>query len=66
MKCPKCQFTNPEGVNFCVECGAKLEKICPECGFSNSLSHKFCGGCGYKLSLQVEAPPALLPEECQI
>jgi class 3 adenylate cyclase/tetratricopeptide (TPR) repeat protein len=57
MKCPKCQFANPDGVNFCVECGAKLEKICPECGFSNSLSHKFCGGCGYKLSLQAEAPP---------
>ena len=56
MQCPKCQFENPDGVNFCVECGGKLEKICPECGFSNSLSHKFCGGCGYKLSLQVEVP----------
>jgi class 3 adenylate cyclase len=57
MKCPKCQFENPDAVNFCVECGAKLEKICPECGYSNSLSHKFCGGCGYKLSLPVEALP---------
>jgi len=57
MKCPKCQFANPDGVNFCVECGSKLEKICSECGYSNSLSHKFCGGCGHKLSLPVEAPP---------
>ncbi len=57
MKCPKCQFANPEGVNFCVECGSKLEKICPECGYSNSLSHKFCGGCGLKLSFPVEALP---------
>jgi class 3 adenylate cyclase/tetratricopeptide (TPR) repeat protein len=57
MKCPKCQFANPEGVNFCVECGSKLEKICPECGYSNSLSHKFCGSCGRKLSLPVEALP---------
>ncbi len=57
MKCPKCQFENPDGVNFCVECGAKLEKICPECGYSNSLSHKFCGGCGHKLSLPTETIP---------
>ena len=57
MKCPKCQFENPDGVNFCVECGGKLEKICPECGYSSSLSHKFCGECGHKLSLPVEALP---------
>ena len=57
MKCPKCQFENPDGVNFCVECGGKLEKICPECSYSNSLSHKFCGGCGHKLSLPTEALP---------
>ena len=57
MKCPECQFENPDGVNFCVECGSKLEKICPKCGFPNSLSHKFCGGCGHKLSLPEEALP---------
>ncbi|UCE54768.1 MAG: AAA family ATPase [Desulfobacterales bacterium] len=57
MQCPKCQFENPDDVNFCVECGRKLEKICPECGYGNSLSHKFCGGCGHKLSLPVEALP---------
>lgn len=56
MKCPKCQFANPEGVNFCVECGNKLEKICPECGYNNFLSYKFCGGCGHKLRLSKETP----------
>jgi len=56
MKCPKCQFANPAGVNFCVECGGKLEIICPECGYNNSLSHKFCGGCGHKLRLPKETP----------
>jgi class 3 adenylate cyclase/tetratricopeptide (TPR) repeat protein len=55
MKCPKCQFANPAGVNFCVECGGKLEKICPACGHRNFLSHKFCGGCGHQLSLPIEA-----------
>ena len=59
MECPKCQFENPDGVNFCVECGGKLETICPKCGYRNSLSHKFCGGCGHKLSL----PEAALPKD---
>jgi len=57
MKCPKCQFANPDGVNFCVECGCKLEITCPDCGYSNSLSHKFCGGCGQKLTRPTEAIP---------
>jgi class 3 adenylate cyclase/tetratricopeptide (TPR) repeat protein len=57
MKCSKCQFENPDGVNFCVECGSKLEIICPECGYGNSLSFKFCGGCGHKLNFPSEAIP---------
>ena len=27
MKCPKCQFENPEGAKFCNECGHKLEEV---------------------------------------
>jgi class 3 adenylate cyclase/tetratricopeptide (TPR) repeat protein len=57
MKCPRCQFENPEGMIFCGECGAKLEIICPECSFSNPLKFKFCGKCGYQLSPASEAPP---------
>ena len=57
MQCPKCQFENSDGVNFCVECGGKLEKICPECGYSNSPSHKFCGGCGFNLAVPSESTP---------
>ncbi len=57
MKCPSCQFENPEDMIFCGECGAKIEIICPECNFSNPLQFKFCGKCGYKLSLPSEAPP---------
>ncbi|MGD2098244.1 MAG: adenylate/guanylate cyclase domain-containing protein [Desulfobacterales bacterium] len=49
MQCPKCQFENPEGIKFCVECGNKLETKCPKCGFSNSPNFKFCGECGYNL-----------------
>ncbi|MCA1786741.1 MAG: hypothetical protein LC657_12265 [Desulfobacteraceae bacterium] len=26
MECPECHFQNPEGINFCGACGARLEK----------------------------------------
>ena len=49
MKCPKCQAENPEGMKFCGECGAKLERICPNCNFPNPPQFKFCGECGHQL-----------------
>jgi len=49
MKCPKCQFENPDGIKFCVECGKQLEAICAKCGYSNSPSFKFCAECGQNL-----------------
>ncbi len=55
MKCGKCQFQNPAGMNFCVECGAKLEIVCPNGEAPNSPEHKFRGACGYNLtSLTIE------------
>ena len=53
MKCPKCQFDNPEGVKFCGKCGAKFERICPQCNSSNPPEFDFCGECGHELV----APP---------
>jgi class 3 adenylate cyclase/tetratricopeptide (TPR) repeat protein len=44
-------------MNFCVECGAKLEISCPACNFSNAPQFKFCGKCGHELSLPSEVPP---------
>ena len=63
MICPKCQFENPDEMQFCVECGNKLEVKCPECGFSNSPTFKFCGKCGQNLSLPTEPPPQSLSFE---
>jgi hypothetical protein len=57
MKCPKCQFENPDTQKFCGECGAKLEKVCPNCGESNPPQHKFCGECGHKLTVPSEPTP---------
>ena len=57
MQCPKCQFENPEGIKFCGECGARLERICPSCNSSSPPNFKFCGECGHKFDGPVEAPP---------
>jgi hypothetical protein len=57
MKCPKCQFENPDGIKFCGDCGIKLEVLCPHCNYSNPPQFKFCGECGQKLSIPSEPPP---------
>lgn len=59
MLCPRCQFENPEGIRFCGDCGAKLEKLCPNCNSSSPPNFKFCGECGH--SFIVSSKP--LPEE---
>jgi Double zinc ribbon len=58
MKCGKCHFENQAGMNFCVECGTKLEMVCPNCNASNSPDHKFCGGCGHRLTSPEHSRPA--------
>ena len=58
MKCPKCQFDNPDGAKFCNECGNKLELACPECGKANPLGSKFCNKCGHVLKESKEDPPS--------
>jgi class 3 adenylate cyclase/predicted ATPase len=59
MKCPKCQFGNPEDINFCGKCGAKLERICPNCNFANPPEFSFCGKCGQNLII----PTGPIPKE---
>ncbi len=49
MKCQKCRFQNPEGVNFCGECGSELSKKCPMCNIHNPRTFKFCRECGNNL-----------------
>jgi len=57
MKCPKCQFENPDTQRFCGKCGMKLERLCPNCGMRNPSEYGFCGDCGHELALSPEKPP---------
>jgi len=50
MKCPTCQFENPQGMKFCGKCGTKMECICPKCNFPNPPDFSFCGKCGQDLN----------------
>jgi class 3 adenylate cyclase len=63
MKCPKCQTENPETIEFCGECGAKLERICPHCNFANPAEFRFCGKCGQNLYSPELAPKKLSYDE---
>jgi class 3 adenylate cyclase/tetratricopeptide (TPR) repeat protein len=58
MKCPKCQYDNPEDMMFCGKCGVKLEKLCPQCSFANPPQFEFCGKCGHNLNFPLEPSPA--------
>ncbi len=57
MKCPSCQFENPDDAIFCNECANKLEFLCPECGKANPPGSKFCNKCAHILTPASEPPP---------
>ena len=52
---PECQFDNRQGVQFCEECGTKLELKCPNCKTIIPLDRKFCGKCGSVLKKFTES-----------
>lgn len=60
--CASCGFVNPEGYNFCRQCGKKLGEpvvaavpeapkpvFCIHCGAPAVAGAKFCSGCGKPL-----------------
>ena len=63
VKCPKCENENSEGMAFCGQCGAKLERICPNCNFANPPDFRFCGKCGQNLCSPGPAPKKLSYDE---
>lgn len=63
MKCPNCQAENPEGSEFCGDCGRSLrsEVVCPQCGKANPPDKKFCNKCGHPLAEPATTKPPVIP-----
>ena len=49
--CKFCGHDNPEGANFCSECGAAFQLVCRFCEHSNPAGSKFCNQCGGQINL---------------
>src|SRR4029453_17301085 len=71
MRCASCGFENPEGLKFCNECGASLNRRCAQCGFENAPQAKFCGECGTALAAERQVarptarPPRVMPSSSE-
>src|SRR2546428_5624491 len=50
MKCPRCQYENPLGSNFCLACGTRLGATCGACGNDLPVGSRFCNKCGTPVS----------------
>ena len=57
MKCPKCQFENPDNAKFCIECASSMEFHCPNCGAITPATGKFCQECAHDLRKPKTTPP---------
>jgi class 3 adenylate cyclase/tetratricopeptide (TPR) repeat protein len=62
MKCPKCQFENPDEATFCIQCGNPIEFHCPKCGTVTPRTGKFCMKCGLDLRKPEVTPPIDYPQ----
>jgi hypothetical protein len=64
VKCPHCQAENPEGSEFCGDCGQSflLEIVCPQCGKTNPHDKRFCNKCGHALTEQAPSPKPSLSQ----
>ena len=63
VRCPKCDFENPDGMKFCGNCAAPLANRCSRCGFDNPPPFKFCGNCGTPLQAGTAAAPPFPHEQ---
>jgi hypothetical protein len=48
MKCPKCQFENPDNGKFCMKYASPMEFYCPNCEAIAPATGKFFKECAYE------------------
>jgi class 3 adenylate cyclase/tetratricopeptide (TPR) repeat protein len=47
MRCPRCQFENPVGAKYCLDCGTRQATVaCRSCGTELPATARFCLVCG--------------------
>ena len=49
LACASCGAHNPQGSNFCLECGHAFALGCASCGESLPANARFCNACGEKV-----------------
>ena len=58
MHCENCGSDWPEGVRFCGNCGAALQRSCAECGAPTlTADQRFCATCGAPLGAGAPSTP---------
>ena len=55
-RCPNCSHENKDTANFCIRCGARLDKRCPRCGNAVEEDALFCPVCGARLDGKKPCP----------
>ena len=66
MRCPECEFDNPQGMNFCGKCATPLAlPRCQQCGIDNPAEFAFCGKCGTALTRRVSSAKFQFPSSTQ-
>src|SRR5215211_5200798 len=61
MTCGACGTENPAAAQFCMACGARLDRRCPSCGTPAPPEARFCMTCGTQLDGVPAAPPVAEP-----
>jgi class 3 adenylate cyclase/tetratricopeptide (TPR) repeat protein len=65
MNCPQCGTENPEGANFCLNCGAGLALACSRCGATLPPQARFCFLCGAQLGAAAPMAPEALADRLE-
>lgn len=60
--CPRCEFVNAEGTDFCEDCQQALYQVCPNCHTKNRSGATQCARCGEPLDVLLDGLISRLQE----
>lgn len=65
-KCMKCQKKYSDKLQYCLDCGEKLEKICEKCGAVVDENSTYCDKCGAKMNKPIPIKRIVFGSLCGI